>query len=97
MTFEHFHNALRILLNRRSDTYFVAWHRRNAMTLAKFHNALRILLSTDRDEFYEAIGRKDAIAWRSFIDNPFRWFIMASDADAAAVWEIICKRNECND
>lgn len=59
------------------------------MTLRQFHNALRILLNIESFQLYEALGRKDAIAWRSFTDNPFRWFITASDADADAVWKLI--------
>jgi hypothetical protein len=66
------------------------------MTLRQFHNALRILLNIDAPDLYDALGRKDAIAWRSFVDNPFRWFITASDADAEAIWNLVEKRNECN-
>ena len=63
------------------------------VTKAEFHNTLRILLGIDGDEFVTAVyGRQasDDVAhhrgghvwldWVKFRDNPWAWFIQASDA-----------------
>lgn len=59
------------------------------MTLSQFHNALRVLNSIDWYEL-EAAGVESVEGrWASFQQDPYRWFIKASDADAAKVFSII--------
>lgn len=60
-----------------------------SMTFAQFHNALRILTSVDYDELVAAGVESIDGRWGSFQADPFRWFIKASDVDAAKVWAII--------
>lgn len=59
------------------------------MTFAQFHNALRVLTIIDYDELVAAGVENIDRRWASFQADPFRWFIRASDADAAKVWAII--------
>ena len=56
-----------------------------------FSNALRILRSTDKCEL-DASGLFDDSEWIAFRDNPGSFFIRASDAQAAAIWAVIQKR-----
>ena len=77
------------------------------MTFNQFHNALRVLLNIDADEFLAACHPDVPVVdidnpahyavyqdWCAFSNNPYMWFIRASDADAKAIWAIIEKRNE---
>lgn len=65
------------------------------MTKAFFHNALRLLISIDQHELIDAgVARMDErLIWQRFRDDPYRWFIQASDADADYVWAIIERRS----
>lgn len=60
------------------------------MTFREFHNGLRVLANIDRDEFV-AKGLPDA-DWPSFRDDPWRYFIRASDVMAEGLFEIIESR-----
>lgn len=62
--------------------------------LRRFHNRLRILLGIDMSELVNAgaISSDDTASWTSFRDNPWRWFIKAGDAEQAAIWSIIERR-----
>ncbi len=55
----------------------------------RFHNALRLLANLDPSELIAA-GVIDTILefWR-FSDDPYRFFIRADDARAAALWTLI--------
>jgi len=66
------------------------------MRFAEFHNALRILISIDRGELVDAgvIAPLDKVEWPKFRDNPWRWFIAASDDQAQRVFAIIERRNK---
>lgn len=55
--------------------------------LRRFHNALRILTSIDRCDFP---GSDDE--WMSFVGNPHRHFIRASDEQAQKLWAVIESR-----
>lgn len=59
-----------------------------------FHNRLRILLSIDRHEAIAAgaLAADDVAGWKALQGNPFRFFIHANDGQAAALWNIIGKR-----
>ena len=57
---------------------------------ARFHNRLRILLNIEPHEF--AAAGLTPNQWHSFDYDPFRFFIRASDATAAAIWSIVEKR-----
>lgn len=59
------------------------------MTFAEFHNALRIMRSIDQWELAPAGVEMDAQQWRRFRENPYVWFMHASDDDARKVWAII--------
>lgn len=75
------------------------------MTYAVFHNALRILLNIEYSEFERAVNDAQADLpanfprdlpaeqWPRFRDNPFRWFIVAPDAQSKALWRIVEARN----
>lgn len=63
----------------------------------RFSNALRILLCIDRDELTAAgitlhDHNHNDNGWANFRRDPYRWFIQASDDDAARLWGIIEKR-----
>lgn len=64
------------------------------MQMDQFHNALRILLNLERQDLQDAgvINFDDDAAWRRFSDNPHRWFIVASDDQARALWALIESR-----
>lgn len=64
------------------------------MTQAAFSNALRIMRSIDKWELHRAgvIDTSDGDAWRCFRNNPFEWFVRASDDQQASVWGIIQSR-----
>lgn len=64
------------------------------MTFEKFLNALRIMRSIDLHEIEAAGIDLESFIWPSFREDPYRWFIRASDKDAAAVWSIIERRNK---
>jgi len=64
------------------------------MTLRRFHNALRILIGIDLDELRTAGVVIADDQWISFRDDPYRWFIRASDSDAEKVWKIIEARQK---
>ena len=57
--------------------------------LRAFSNALRILHSLD---FHEIEATGFGGNWTAFRDDPARYFLRASDADAAAIWAAIKKR-----
>ena len=68
-----------------------------SMTLAEFHNALRVFCNIDYAEFADAIREftdDDYLAdeWTGFRNNPWRWFIKASDGQAEALFKIIESR-----
>lgn len=60
-----------------------------------FCNRLRILTSIDQDELVNAgiESMRDPNAWRSFMGDPSRWLIRASDEDAAKLWSIVVARS----
>jgi len=64
----------------------------NSTEFRRFHNALRILANLDPSEMIAA-GAIDTILefWR-FSDDPYRFFIRADDARAAALWTLIQSR-----
>lgn len=65
-----------------------------SLTFSQFHNALRILLSIDLNEL-EEVGlslETNPDLWRSFIKDPFLWFIKANQTDAQKVWQLVEKR-----
>ena len=64
------------------------------LALDRFHNALRIMRSIDMVEMVAAgiIPSGDIAAYRKFADDPYYWFIIASDEDARRVWAIIQSR-----
>lgn len=58
-----------------------------AEALRRFRNALRILRGIDLHEFVAAgLDAKDYPAFRA---EPHAWFIRASCADAARLWQVI--------
>lgn len=63
-------------------------------SFAAFHNRLRIMLSLDRHELVRtgALDDNDIGGWVSFRTDPFRHFIKADDARAAALWRLIQER-----
>jgi hypothetical protein len=66
----------------------------NERDLRRFHNRLRILVNIDMPEFLTVApdAKGDDRIWVSFRQNPWRWFIRASDDQAAALWKIIRAR-----
>jgi hypothetical protein len=63
---------------------------------ARFHNRLRILLNIEEHELITVGAGVDPITFRvradfmeQFMANPFRTFIRADDATAAAIWSIV--------
>lgn len=62
------------------------------MTLPEFHNALRIMLGIEREELLISGVKMTDSQWQNFIDDPFRWLIRASDANADKLWTIIQSR-----
>lgn len=62
--------------------------------LRRFSNRLRILLGIDMSELVNAgaISSDDTASWTSFRTDPYRWFIKAGDAEQAAIWSIIERR-----
>lgn len=66
------------------------------MTFAEFHNALRILRSIDMHELVEVgvFRSGDIEGYRKFADDPYGWFIRASDGAAKAVYQIVEQRNQ---
>lgn len=64
------------------------------MSLALFHNALRILLNLERFNLQDGgvISVRDDAAWLRFSNDPFRWFIAASDEQKRALWNVIESR-----
>lgn len=63
-------------------------------SFAAFHNRLRIMLALDRHELVAAgaLDNDDLCGWVSFRTDPFRHFIKADDASAAALWKLIQER-----
>lgn len=63
-------------------------------SLHDFHNRLRILTGIDRHELVHAgaVRADDLNAWESFRLDPYRFFIRADDATAAAIWAVIERR-----
>jgi hypothetical protein len=74
----------------------------------KFNNALRIMKNIDGAEFLAAIhGSEEArdilrsrdrhgstwLDWVKFRDNPWAWFIQASDESSDAIWVLVEERN----
>ena len=84
MTFNEFHNALRILLNIDMDQM----------------EKVGIVFGDECDQpgtrnyVYDRKNcvMRNELAWEKFRDNPHRWFIQASDQDATRVWKIIQER-----
>ncbi len=63
------------------------------MTKDQFHNILRIMRGIDRHELVDAgVDMTDPKEWPRFMNDPYTWFIKASDADADKVWAIIERR-----
>lgn len=64
------------------------------MTLQEFHNGLRILTSIDFSELVAAgvIENDDEAEWTAFRTNPHRWLIVADDAQASKLWELMVSR-----
>ena len=62
---------------------------RERTPMQDFHNRLRILQSIDSGELQRDGVDLDTREWISFMSNPFKWFIRASDEDAAKLWAII--------
>ena len=58
----------------------------------RFHNALRILIHFDFDDLRAAGVLDDLTEFRRFDDDPYRFFIRADDARAAALWTLIQSR-----
>ena len=56
---------------------------------ARFINALKIMANIDRDELTAAGLHVDDTHWPRFTNQPDIWFMKASDADAAKVWQLI--------
>lgn len=63
---------------------------------AQFHNRLRILLNIEEDDLKRVGAGVDPDTNRirfdfveAFIADPFRTFIRADDATAAAIWSIV--------
>lgn len=67
------------------------------MTFAEFHNALRVLYNIDFDEFEMVLADSPNLAaeveWKSFQQNPHRYFICADDLVANKLFSIINERN----
>lgn len=60
----------------------------NDNALASFHNSLRILQNVEMSDFLNAaIG--DYAAWRSFSNDPYRFFIRANDTTVNRLWALI--------
>lgn len=69
------------------------------MRFNEFHNGLRILLNIDSDEFMDAVypngtphGLHMRGEWETFRENPYNWFIRASDQKAHGLWQLMQKR-----
>ncbi len=58
----------------------------------RFHNALRTLVNLDASELIAAGVIDEPTGFRRFEDDPYRWFIRANDARAAALWALIQSR-----
>lgn len=58
----------------------------------RFHNALRILIHFDFDDLRAAEVLDDLTEFRRFDDDPYRFFVRAEDARAAALWTLIQSR-----
>ena len=61
------------------------------MTFNEFHNGLRLLRSIDAHE----IGNPSW--WGAFREDPYRFFILCNDQQAAAIWNAMVKRGAVND
>lgn len=59
-----------------------------AMPRAAFLNRVRSLFNIDADE----LPKLDRDEWRSFRDDPVRFFMRADDWQAAAIWREVEKR-----
>ena len=60
--------------------------------LRAFHNALRILRAIDYQELKDAglvLSHED---WESFRDDPYVFFIRASDPTMQIIWQVIQAR-----
>jgi len=55
----------------------------------RFHNALRILIHFNFDDLRAAGVLDDLTEFRRFDDDPYRFFVRAEDARAAALWALI--------
>lgn len=64
----------------------------NSTEFRRFHNALRILANLDADELIAGGVIDEPTGFRRFEDDPYRWFIRADDARAAALWALIQSR-----
>lgn len=71
------------------------------MRIEEFHNALRVLLNIDFHDFEKTFDaaelalHEDGYAigeWKSFQENPYRYFIRCDDSQAAAIFAIITER-----
>lgn len=68
------------------------------MELAEFHNGLRVLQSINRPEMEESgVLDQDTeevanLNWKYFREDPFNWFIQASDEKAELLWGIMRNR-----
>ena len=62
----------------------------------RFHNDLRILLNIELSDLEAAGINMDHSRWVSFMTDPYRWAIRASDEDYAKLWAIIETRQPNN-
>lgn len=67
------------------------------MDLVEFHNGLRILINLDLHDLkaeglFTEPGKNSADNWHSFRDNPWRYFIKASDNEVNRIWLAMQKR-----
>lgn len=64
------------------------------MSFDDFRQALRALFTLEMHELAQAgaIGRDDYQSWRTFRIDPLRWFLIADDRTAQAVWRAIERR-----
>jgi hypothetical protein len=67
---------------------------RNVMKFDDFRQALRTLFTLELHELVQAgaIAREDYQTWRTFKIDPLRWFLIADDRTAQAVWVAIERR-----
>jgi hypothetical protein len=57
-------------------------------SLRAFHNALRILRALDWHEVHFLSEEE----WKSFRDNPYKFFVSTTDRNASLIWEALQRR-----